>query len=236
MSNARIDGCIIESYDIPVLNIRPAPYKNGILIRELSKRDNRNDILNQIVAALQIHNQADNLFGVYFIDENDGNEDHLSVLLLLRNTKKFFKAICERKTEDLHFIRINGFLKEVLSLDNSNYDLMFMSNDPKFHHKLLKFNNEHNLSLNQAWNIFDKVVTENPKEIKAVIATKKDIFLLCTTDSGCTDCLRALILKFGTDFNLQEINEILVFVKKPNSNSHTYKSNEEITISISNSN
>lgn len=69
------NGCIVESYDAPVLNLRRAPYKNGVIIRELNRERNRNDLLNQLVSALQLHKQVNNLFGVYFINELNSNSD-----------------------------------------------------------------------------------------------------------------------------------------------------------------
>jgi hypothetical protein len=222
----------VESYDAPVLNLRPAPYKNGVIIRELNRKGNKNDLLNQIVTNLQLHEQNNNLFGVFFIDELNDNTDYLSVVLLLRNVKTLFKVLKEhyKCQDDLCFIRIDGVLKEVLDLNKANYKLMFSANDTRFTCKLLSFDNTRMLVINQAWNIFDKLISEKPNEILSIITTKKKVFLLCSTENGQTDILRQLLLKFGTDYNLTEANENLVFVRKSSQADSSFKFVNDITV------
>ena len=209
-------GCIVESFDMPVLNLRQAPYKNGVIIRELSNEYNRNDILNLLVQSLLLHKQTDNLFGVYFIKENNDTSDQLSVVLLLRNVRKLFKVLKDHYNyrDRMYFIRMNGVLKEVLSLKDSSYQLMFSKDDVNFTYKLLSFDNKCNLNINSAWNTFDKIIVDKPNEIKSIVVTKSKVFIMCASENGFTDVMRSLILKFGTDLNMQELNECLVFVRK----------------------
>lgn len=214
--NPSNNGCIVESYDAPVLNLRHAPYKNAVIIRELNRESSKNDLLNQLVSALQLQKQVTNLFGVFFINEMNSNPDHLSAVLLLRNVKKCFKVLKDHYNcqDDFCFIRIDGVLKEVLDLKKTNYKLMFSTNDIRLSCKMLSFDNTRDLSLHLAWNIFDKLIAEKPNEIVSIIVTKKKIFLICSTENGCIDVARQLLLKYGTDYNLRELNENLVFVRK----------------------
>lgn len=225
-------GCIVESYDMPALNLRQAPYKNGVIIRELSSEYSRNDLLNQLVNSLQLQKQASNLFGIYFIKEKNDNPDQLSVVLLLRNVRKLFKGLKEyyNLQDQLCFIRMNGVLKEVINLKDTNYQLMLSKNDVKFTGKLISFDNNCNLNINLAWNIFEKIIVDKPNEIKSMVVTKSKVFMVCSSENGYTDVMRSLLLKFGTDLNLRELNESLVFVRKGFKNPSTFKYDGKISV------
>ncbi|KAL7045348.1 hypothetical protein ACKWTF_002205 [Chironomus riparius] len=162
--------------------------------------------------------------------------DNLSVVLLLRNVKKLYNELKEyhKGNDELHFIRINGVLKEVIDLKKTNYDLMFSTNDSRYTSKLLFFDNSRDLSLHLAWNISDRIIVEKPNEIKSLIVTKRKIFLVCSSENGYAEVLRSLLLKFGTDLNLQESRESLVFVKKSSATPLSFNMNGHISVQITN--
>ena len=178
----------------------------------------RNRILNELVAALHLNQQQSNIFGLYFVNEDKSTTDHLSVVILLRNVNKFFKFMKINHCENGRvFVRIDGELKEVIDLKESNLSLMFLKNDTRCMSKLFTFDNARNWNLPTSWNLLEKVIKEKPDEVKSIIITKKRIFVTFATDLGQTELLRALLLNFGTDFNTKELSHKLVFVRK-NSN------------------
>lgn len=235
-SNFRLlemENHVVESFDAPVLNLQSAPYRNGLIIRDVCKNMNRNDLLNQLVSSLHLQNQSNNLMGVYFIKENFDGEMH-SVVLILRNVKKLLTEIKDvlDYQKDLWFIRINGALKEVIELKKSNYTLKYSTDDPKSSCKLLSFDNERDLSLHQAWNILERVITDINNDVISIIVTKKTIYIQCSNENGYPSVLRALLLSHGTDFNLRVSKVILVFVRKSSSIPQSFKMDSNVTVHI----
>ena len=111
---------------------------------------------------------------------------------------------------------------------------MFLTNDSRLTNKLLYFDNTAELTLHLAWNIFDRIITEKCNEIKSLIVTKKKIYLVCSTENGYPEVLRLLLLKFGTDLNLQESTESLVFVRKSPNAPPSFNMDGHISIQIKN--
>lgn len=109
---------------------------------------------------------------------------------------------------------------------------MFSVNDVRVSCKMLSFDNTCDLPLHLAWNIFDKLIVEKPNEIISIVVTKKKIFLICSTENGYTDVARQLLLKFGTDHNLRELNENLVFVRKISQHAPYFNYVNDISIRI----
>lgn len=123
-------------------------------------------------------------------------------------------------------------MKEVIDLNKTQYKLMFSSNDARVTYKLLSFDNNQGLSLNQSWNLFDHIITRNAYEIMAIIATKTKVFIACSTESGYEEILRALLIKFGTDLNLREMKEGLALVRTNSPSEDVFKNMDNITITI----
>jgi len=115
-------------------------------------------------------------------------------------------------------------------LNRTNYKLIFSANDVRFSCKMLSFDNTRDLSLHLAWNTFDKLIIEKPNEIVSIIVTKKKILLNCSTENGCTDVARQLLLKFGTDYNLRELNENLFFVRKSSQHAPSFNYVNDISV------
>lgn len=206
---------VVEQYEIPVVQTRDSSYKNAIIIRELNDAINRNDLLNELVAALKFNDQLTNVFGLFFLHEKGSSRNSLSVVFLLRNVKKFFDILgkSENKNDELFFIRIHGSLKEVLDIKCTNYSLVYMKNDQNCKSKSLAFSNVTNMSLHSTWNLFGDQLTAESDEVVSIIITKDRIFVNCKSEICSLRLQRLLLLNYGTDFDLIDCSEKLVLLR-----------------------
>ena len=207
---------VVDQFDIPVLNIRDASYKNAIIIRELNRTMNRNDLLNKLVVALKLNEQLSNVFGLLFFHENESSHNSLAIVFILRNVKRFFNVLRSHNNwnNDLFYIRIDGSLKEIVDIKCTSYSLVYLKDDPKRETKCMTFDNKINLNLHMVWNLFGDELTKEADEIASIIVTKDRIFINCKSEVGFLKLHRSLLLSYGTDFDLNDCEDNLVLLRK----------------------
>ena len=195
---------------------------------------NRNDLLNELVAAMKLNHQIDNVLGLLFLHEDENTSNTLSVILLLRNVKKFFRTLGMNGSnkDELFYVRINGSLKEILDIKYTNYSLVYLKNDPSSRDKSMMFNNSVKMNLTSVWNLFEDLVITDPNEIMSIIVTKNKIFVNCKSEIGSLKLQRSLLLKYGADYELSEWSEKLTLLRNNSISSTGGFYSDDVKISL----
>ena len=228
---------IVHDCDTPVLNIRDTPYKNAILIRNISSGNSRLSILSELRTKLKLNEQFDNIYGFFFINEIGNSTGNSSVVLLLRSLKKFKKVLELFACNDESLLNCYIFDDwiNVLDLTNAGYSLAYLKNDDNVHksisiNKLMMFDNVEDLDLFTLIKMLDCIIEE--RDLVSIVVTKAKVFLTFVSNEAEEEALKALLVNFKTDFNLRSCDDKLILVKRSARMSSSNRNDLKIVVKL----
>lgn len=210
---------IVNDFDVPVLNIRRSTYTNVLLMKNFPFGKNKLFILNELKEKLIDLNQLSNVYGFLFVNEIGSADYNPSLVLLIRNIRKFKEALNLNiiNVKNFFILRLQDYSVEVTELREAGYSLAYVRNDGNLHHsiqinKLMMFDNSEGLDVFSMVKMLDSLIESH--ELSAIVSTRSKVFLTFLTDEAEEETLRALIINFGTDLNLRCCEEKLLLIKK----------------------